>query len=92
MSLAPLTLPVPAPSDLADLGRLIDDQGLNPHLSQVRELVRTARGLGISPVLCQVALDPSAPEPVRERAVARLIRRVSVVADLREHELAAVNA
>lgn len=92
MSIAPLALPVPAPSDLADLGQLIDDQGLTPHLAQVRALVRTARGLGISPVLCQVALDPSAPEPVRERAVARLIRRVCVVADLREHELAAATA
>ena len=71
---------------------MIDDKGLTPHLTQVRTLVRTARGLGISPVLCQVALDPSAPEPVRERAVARLIRRVAVVADLREHELAAATA
>ena len=92
MNLAPLNLPVPAQSELAELGRMIDEQGLTPHLTKVRALVRTARGLGISPVLCQVVLDPSAPEPVRERAVARLIRRVSVVADLREHELAAAIA
>ncbi len=88
MSTSPLSLPVPAPDDLADLGYRIDRDGLDAHLAAVRTLVRTARGLGISPVLCQVSLDPTAPDVVRERAVARLIRRVCAVTDLVRHQMA----
>jgi hypothetical protein len=86
------TLHVPDSGDLAELGRAVDENGLAPHLSGVRVLVRAARGLGVSPVLCQVALDPSAPEAVRERAVARLIRRVSAVTDLLQHGRTAASA
>lgn len=80
------TLQLPSLDVLADLGQLVDEHGLGPTLPQVRALVRTARGLGVSPVLCQVALDPSAPVAVRERAVGRLIRRVAAVVDLAQHE------
>lgn len=86
------TLTLPGSHDLADLGRAIDEHGLAAQLAQVRALVRSARGLGISPVLCQVALDPSAPEAVRERAVARLIRRVAAVTDLQSHAAVAISA
>ena len=78
-------LTIPTPEDLADLGQAIHGDGVAAHLLEVRSLVRAARGLGISPVMCQVALDASAPLPVRERAVARLIRRVAAVADVRRH-------
>jgi hypothetical protein len=86
------TLTLPASHDLADLGRTIDEHGLDAHLTQVRALVRSARGLGISPVLCQVALDPSAPGAVRERAVARLIRRMAALTDVHTYEATAVSA
>lgn len=67
----------PSTQSLAHLGEAIDAQGLEPNLPRVRGLVRTARGLGVAPVLCQVVLDPSAPEPVRERAAGYLIRRLA---------------
>jgi hypothetical protein len=87
-----ITTTLPASRDLADLGRAIDEQGLCAHLPQVRALVRCARGLGLSPVLCQVALDWSAPEAVRERAVARLIRRVAAVTDQQSRAVVAISA
>jgi hypothetical protein len=86
------TLTLSASHDLADLGRAIHEHGPEAHLTQVRALVRSARGLGISPVLCQVALAPSAPDAVRERAVARLIRRMAALTDLHSHGAAAVSA
>ena len=70
-------LTIPSAQWLARLGESIDSRGLETNLPQVRALVRTARGLGVAPVLCQVALDPSAPEPVRSRAAGYLIRRVA---------------
>lgn len=92
MNTIPTSLPMPDAQALAELGRAVDEHGLAPHLTQVRALVRSARGLGISPVLCQVALDPSAPEAVRERAIARLIRRLATVTDLLQHDRAVVSA
>lgn len=92
MSTTVVSFALPDVHDLAELGRLVDEQGLSLHLTRVRALVRTARSLGISPVLCQVALDPAAPEVVRERAVARLIRRVAAVSDVVRHEHAAASA
>ena len=79
MSTIARSLAIPSPQSLAVLGQSIHDRGLELNLPKVRSLVRSARGLGISPVLCQVALDPGAPTPVRERATAHLIRRVAAV-------------
>ena len=55
----------------------VSEDGVEPNLSEVRDLVRMARELGQAPVMCQVALDPAAPPVVRERAVAQLIRRLT---------------
>jgi hypothetical protein len=72
---------LPTSDELARLGEAIHDHGVNSQTGGIRALVAAARGLGVSPVLCEVALDESVPEPVRERAAARLIRRVAVVSD-----------
>jgi len=83
MTTATSTVGIPSVQWLAQLGGSLTHRGLDDNLPSVRGLVRSARGLGIAPVLCQVALDPGAPTAVRERAVAQLIRRVARVSELR---------
>lgn len=61
----------------------VSEAGVEPNLSEVRDLVRMARELGQAPVMCQVALDPAAPPVVRERAVAQLIRRLERLSEHR---------
>lgn len=81
MSTTVTALSLPTSRELTSLGEAIAEHGIRSVHPRVLRVVRIARGFGISPVLCQVAVDESAPEPVRERAAAGLIRRLSVVAD-----------
>jgi hypothetical protein len=77
------TVELPSVQSLIELSQAISGDGVERHVTTVRALVRSARGLGIAPVLCQVALDPGAPGSVRERAVTQLIGRVAHVCELR---------
>lgn len=55
----------------------IRNDGLEAHICDVRALLRLARGRRVTPLLCEVAGDASAPEPVRTLALELIVRDLS---------------
>lgn len=58
---------------LEELAHAVVSEGFDPHRDALADLVRTARRLGVRPVLADVLADTSAPRPVRERALGLLL-------------------
>lgn len=58
--------------DVADLGWDLATDGFAGRDAAVRDVVRTARAVGLSPVLTAVLGDPRAPEVARLRAFGHL--------------------
>lgn len=71
---------LPTTQALIDLADAVVTAGFDAHRPAVTELATTARRLGVRPVLAEIVADPTAPRPVRERALGRLIVALSAAA------------
>ena len=69
--------------ELAELGWDLASDGVTGHEAAVREVARTARRAGVSPVLVGLLADPRQPEVARLRAYGRIAARL-VAADGRQ--------
>lgn len=68
---------LPTPDQLDGLAHAVATDGLDAHAAAVADVVRTARRLGIRPVLTDVLADAAAPRPARERALGWLLVAVA---------------
>ncbi len=57
----------------AQLGELVDAEGIAAAAGDIDKLVTVARRFGVVPVAVDVLADPTAPEPARDRAFARVV-------------------
>ncbi len=69
--------------DVDQLGWLVEAHGVDAvPAPQLAGLARHARGLGFSPVLADLLLDPTQPAAARSRAFGRLALTVGSIVDL----------
>lgn len=64
--------------DIDSLVLAVDDRGINADTLGVARLAHVAHAQGIKPVLVDVLMDESAPEPARVRALGRLAALVDI--------------
>ncbi len=71
---------LPAPDQLEALADAVVAAGFEANRRDVDDLVTTARRFGVRPLMAEVVADPTAPRPVRERALGRLVVALSATA------------
>ncbi len=69
------TPPIPTTDAVVDLYRAVDRDGLAAHTSRIEEFRLAAEHLGADAPLVGLLRDPTAPDAIRVRAIARLASR-----------------
>lgn len=72
---------LPTSQQLTGLAEAVVADGLERHTGAIADVVAAARRLGLRPVLADIVADATAPRPVRERALGRLLVALSAAAD-----------
>lgn len=68
---------LPTTEALIILADAVVATGFDAHRQALADVVTAARRLGVRPVLADIVADTTAPRPVRERALGRLIVALS---------------